>query len=78
MYSTTEVSKILGISARRIAVLCIVGRFLGAQKIGKTWVIPESAIRSYTPGTPGRPKSRNRIKDVLQEAGILPSSKNRR
>ena len=71
LYSTTEAAKVLGISSRRVAVLCTGGRFPGAQKIGKTWTIPESSIQSYTPVQPGRPKQLG-IKDILREAGISP------
>ena len=71
LYSTTEAAEALKISSRRVAVLCAGGRFPGAQKIGKTWAIPESAILNYTPGPPGRPKLPG-IKDILLEAGILP------
>ena len=71
LYSTTEAAKVLGISSRRVAVLCTGGRFPGAQKIGKTWTISESAIQGYTPGQPGRPKP-SWIKDILREAGISP------
>lgn len=74
LYSTAEAAEVLGISSRRVAVLCTGGRFPGAQKIGKTWAIPESAIQGYTPGQPGRPKP-PRMKDILQEAGILPPPK---
>lgn len=71
LYSTTEAAEVLGISSRRVAVLCTGGRFPGAQKIGKTWAIPESAIQNYTPSPPGRPKPPE-IKNILREAGILP------
>ena len=41
--TTIEMSKIWGISARRIALLCEQGRILGVVKKGKTWLIPEDA-----------------------------------
>ena len=76
LYSTTEAAEALNISSRRVAVLCTEGRFPGAQKIGKTWVIPESAIKSYVPGERGVHRSRPvRLKDILEEAGILPPPK---
>lgn len=71
LYSTTEAAEVLGISARRVSVLCVEGRFPGAQKIGKTWAIPESAIQNYTPRASGRPKP-PKIKDILRETSILP------
>ena len=41
--TTIELSKIWGISARRIALLCEQERIEGAIKKGKTWLIPEDA-----------------------------------
>lgn len=73
LYSTTEAAEMLGISSRRVAVLCMEGRFTGAQKIGKTWVIPESVIKNYTPGERGIHRSHpKRLKTILREAGVLP------
>ncbi|WP_172437855.1 N-6 DNA methylase [Clostridium neonatale] len=39
-FTTYELSKIWGISARRIALLCSQGRIEGAMLKGKTWLIP--------------------------------------
>lgn len=41
--STQEVSKLWGISIRRIQVLCNEGRIKGAIRIGSTWAIPSDA-----------------------------------
>lgn len=41
--TTMEMSKIWGISSRRIALLCEQGRIAGVIKKGKTWLIPEDA-----------------------------------
>lgn len=38
--STTKASKEWGITPRRVAILCEQGRVEGANKIGKTWLIP--------------------------------------
>ena len=77
LYSTTEAAEALNISTRRIAVLCTDGRFPGAQKIGKTWAIPESAIKSYVPGERGVHRSRpKRLIDILKEAGYSPPPDN--
>ena len=43
LYTTTEMSKIWGISSRRIALLCAEGRVEGSIKKGKTWLIPSDA-----------------------------------
>ena len=41
--TTVEMSKIWGISSRRIGVLCAEGRIDGVIKKGKTWLIPSDA-----------------------------------
>ena len=71
LYSIAETAEILGLQPVRTRELCRQGRLPGAQKVGRDWVIPESAIQSYTPGSPGRPRPPG-IKDILREAGILP------
>lgn len=43
--TTVELSKIWGISARRIGVLCAEGRIEGAIKKGKTWLIPSTSTK---------------------------------
>ena len=42
---TLEMSQKLGISVRRIALLCEQERITGAIKKGKTWLIPADAIK---------------------------------
>jgi acyl-[acyl carrier protein]--UDP-N-acetylglucosamine O-acyltransferase len=43
--SVKEVSGKWGITARRIRVLCSEGRIEGATKIGRSWSIPENAVK---------------------------------
>ena len=43
LLTSNEMSKIWGISPRRIAILCSEGRIAGAMKKGKTWLIPNDA-----------------------------------
>ncbi|MEA3423182.1 MAG: Fic family protein [Bacillota bacterium] len=43
--SVHEVSKKWGISDRRVRVLCSEGRIEGATKIGRSWSIPEKAVK---------------------------------
>ena len=38
--TTIEMSQKWGITSRRIAVLCELGRIVGVVKKGKTWLIP--------------------------------------
>jgi len=42
-FTTSEMAKKWNISARRIALLCEQGRIIGAEKKGKTWLIPSDA-----------------------------------
>ena len=43
-YSITEASALLNISPRRIQQLCTAGKINGAEKDGRKWRIPESAV----------------------------------
>lgn len=47
--TTTEMSKVWGISSRRIALLCSQGRVDGATMKGKTWLIPEETKKPIDP-----------------------------
>lgn len=43
LLSTKEISQKWGISSRRIAILCSEGRIPGAQRVGASWGVPETA-----------------------------------
>ena len=43
--STKETAKKWGVSPARITVLCSQGKIPGVQKIGKTWCIPDDAVK---------------------------------
>lgn len=47
--TTVEMSKKWGITRRRIAELCRMGRIEGAVIKGKTWLIPENAAKPKDP-----------------------------
>jgi len=47
--TTAEISKIWGISTRRISLLCSEGRVEGAVIKGKTWLIPKDANKPEDP-----------------------------
>lgn len=47
--TTTEMSKVWGISSRRISLLCAQGRVEGAIKKGKTWLILEDTKKPEDP-----------------------------
>lgn len=52
-----EVAEILGKTPGMIAKLCQTGKLPGAEKMGKTWIIPKIAVKKYVPEKPG-PKPR--------------------
>ena len=43
--TTVEMSAKWNITSRRIGVLCAEGRVAGADKKGKTWLIPSDAVK---------------------------------
>ena len=43
--TSVEMSEKWGITSRRISLLCANGRIEGAIKKGKTWLIPEKAVK---------------------------------
>ena len=47
--STSEVSKIWGISQRRVAIFCKEGRVKGAVLKGNMWLIPKGSIKPNDP-----------------------------
>ena len=47
--TTIEMSKKWGISSRRISLLCSQGRVPGAEKKGKTWLLPKDAVKPTDP-----------------------------
>ena len=42
MISITQASEILGISGRRLRVLCAQDRVSGAKKVGSVWILPDT------------------------------------
>ncbi|MBR2949519.1 MAG: helix-turn-helix domain-containing protein [Lachnospiraceae bacterium] len=47
--TTSELSKLWGISSRRISLLCAEERIPGAVKKGKTWLVPSDAQKPEDP-----------------------------
>jgi hypothetical protein len=71
MIGTVEAAKRLGITPNRVAVFCEEGRIEGAQKIGKTWVIPPASLEKLPRKRTGRPTRRQKMmeeKELLQKA----------
>jgi len=57
LFDTKKAGKKLGISERRVRVLCESGRF-GSQ-VGGRWVITEAELRKFKPRPTGRPKQKD-------------------
>nr|WP_288974547.1 DNA-binding protein [uncultured Shuttleworthia sp.] len=47
--TSAEMSKVWKISSRRISFLCSQGRVPGAEKKGKTWLMPKDAEKPIDP-----------------------------
>ena len=57
LISAPEAGKILGLTAVRIGVLCRQGRFDGAEKIARNWVIPRASVENFRRLPPGGSKN---------------------
>ena len=66
MLSAAEVAERLGITQRRVSVLCRNGRFPRAQKVGSFWAIPEGDVNDYRPGKPGRPTQIEEVRNIIR------------
>ena len=59
--TTPEAAKLIGKTADMIAKLCQSGRLPGAEKIGNTWLIPRTSVKSYAPGRRGPRTKKERV-----------------
>ncbi len=57
LISAPEAGKILGLTAVRVGVLCRQGRFDGATKIARNWVIPRASVENFRRLPPGGSKN---------------------
>lgn len=55
MIGTKEAAQRLGITPQRVVQLISMGR-LSAEKVGRDWLMEESAVEDYQRGKPGRPR----------------------
>lgn len=67
--SASEAANIMGLDRSRIGVLCREGRFVGAQKVGNTWIIPREAVLNHKPLPPGVKSKKVQREELLAEAG---------
>lgn len=70
-----EAARLLGISDARIRRLCLDGRFEGAIKAGKSWLIPKITVENFKPLRRGPkpirrpvPDDRTVLANAIQEA----------
>ena len=70
--TTKRASEKWGISDRRIRILCATGKIEGAELIGKTWYIPDTATKPVD----GRIKTNtNYLKKILELKAVLDSKR---
>lgn len=53
LVSVPEAAKMLNVDRTRVNILCRQGRFDGAAKIGRNWVIPREAVENFKRLPPG-------------------------
>jgi len=61
LINTAEAAGKLGVTANRVRAL-IRGKLVKASRFGRDWLIDPKDLSAVKKRTPGRPKSRNRIK----------------
>lgn len=65
LVSVHDAALMLKVDRTRINVLCRQGRFDGAAKIGRNWIIPRKSVEEFTRLKPGvKPKTATRSEDA--------------
>ena len=65
---SVEAGRLLNITDARIRELCLDGRFVGALKTGKSWIIPKKSVENFTRLPPGKKSKKNQNKVFIKEA----------
>ena len=60
--SANEAAGMLGVTRNRIGRLCLDGRFEGAIKVSRSWIIPREAVLNHKPLPPGVKSRSERVK----------------
>lgn len=47
IWTTTQAADWLGLTDRRVRQLCASGSIEGAQRVGRDWIVSESAVKAY-------------------------------
>ena len=67
LVSAKEAANMLGITPARIGLLCRQGRFKGAEKIARGWLIPREAVLNHVRLSPGmKPKGHKEKEELMQ------------
>ena len=64
---SVEAGNLLNITDARIRKLCLDGRFDGALKTGKSWLIPKKSVENFTRLPPGKKSKKNRNEALIKE-----------
>ena len=74
--TAVEAAQIMGITRNRVGRLCLDGRFDGAFKFGRSWMIPRVAVLNHKPLPPGvKPKTPGRTDDAALLSSALDEAK---
>lgn len=58
--TTAEAAVSLGLTVRRVQAMLNAGKFVGAQKFGRDWLIPRASLTGVTVyGVAGRPRKKS-------------------
>ena len=61
--SVQEAAELMGLDRSRVGRLCREGRFSGAAKIGRSWIIPREAVLNHKPLPPGVKPRAERLRE---------------
>lgn len=76
--STKEAAAVLCVDKSRVLVLCKQGRFRGARKVGRDWLIPREAVDTFErlPRGGRISASKQKQKDTELLSDFIKASKN--
>lgn len=63
LMSVHDVAEMLGVDRSRINVLLRQGRFAGAAKIGRNWIVPRKSVETFRRLPPGGRKGTKQQKE---------------
>ena len=76
--SVEDAAGVLKIDRSRVTRLCRQGRFNGAVKVSRVWLIPRAAVLDHKPLPPGpKPKTRGKDDDAALLSSAIEAAKGR-